>query len=269
MVLRRYELTDFEWSVIAPLLPDKPRGVPRVDDRRVLNGICWRLRTGSPWSEFPERHGPCTRCCNRFVRGGPDRCLGGDLQGDIRGLRGGRTGHRQHLDPRSPARGERKKGGPEATGAAGLADVRARALGRSRGGLTSRLHVITDARGLPIALHLTAGQAHDGHTGATLLATLGPGQRLIADRAYDMDSLRASLAARGVEAAIRPLAHRNPMPPCDRDACRRRNRIERFFSKIRQFRAIATRYEKLDNNFLNLIRLAATRIWLRTYESVA
>ena len=65
---RRYELSDFEWSVIEPLLPNKPRGVPRVDDRRVLNGIYWRLRTGSPWSEVPERYGPYTTCYNRFVR---------------------------------------------------------------------------------------------------------------------------------------------------------------------------------------------------------
>ena len=65
---RRYELTDFQWSIIEPLLPNKPRGVPRVDDRRVLNGIYWRLRTGSPWADIPERYGPYTTCCNRFVR---------------------------------------------------------------------------------------------------------------------------------------------------------------------------------------------------------
>ena len=65
---RRFELSDFEWSVIEPLLPNKPRGVARVDDRRVLNGIYWRLRTGSPWSEIPERYGPYTTCYNRFVR---------------------------------------------------------------------------------------------------------------------------------------------------------------------------------------------------------
>jgi transposase len=57
-----------EWSIIAPLLPNKPRGVPRVDDRRVLNGILWRFRTGSPWAEIPERYGPSTTCYNRFVR---------------------------------------------------------------------------------------------------------------------------------------------------------------------------------------------------------
>jgi transposase len=51
---RRYELTDFEWSIIQPLLPNKPRGVPRADDRKVLNGIYWRLRTGAPWADIPE-----------------------------------------------------------------------------------------------------------------------------------------------------------------------------------------------------------------------
>ena len=68
MSQRRYELSDFEWSVIEPLLPNKPRGVARVDDRRVLNGIHWRLRTGSPWADIPERYGPYTTCYNRFVR---------------------------------------------------------------------------------------------------------------------------------------------------------------------------------------------------------
>ena len=66
--LRRYELSDAEWAVIDPLLPRKSRGVPRVEDRRVLNGIFWRLRTGSPWADIPERYGPSTTCYNRFVR---------------------------------------------------------------------------------------------------------------------------------------------------------------------------------------------------------
>jgi transposase len=66
--MSRYDLTDFEWRVIEPLLPNKPRGVPRVDDRRVLNGIFWVLRSGAPWRDLPERYGPQTTCYNRFVR---------------------------------------------------------------------------------------------------------------------------------------------------------------------------------------------------------
>jgi transposase len=64
----RYELTDDEWTTIKPMLPNKPRGVPRVNDRRVLNGIFWVLRSGAPWRDLPERYGPRTTCYNRFVR---------------------------------------------------------------------------------------------------------------------------------------------------------------------------------------------------------
>ena len=64
----RYDLTEFEWRTLQPLLPNKPRGVPRVDDRRVLNGIFYHLRSGSPWVDLPERYGPYTTVYNRFNR---------------------------------------------------------------------------------------------------------------------------------------------------------------------------------------------------------
>jgi transposase len=65
----RYELSAYEWATIRPFLPSKPRGVPRVDDRRVLNGILWILRSGAPWRDLPETFGPYTTCYNRFVVG--------------------------------------------------------------------------------------------------------------------------------------------------------------------------------------------------------
>lgn len=66
--MARFDLSEGEWSIIAPLLPNKPRGVPRKDDRRVLNGIFYTLRTGSPWRDLPDRYGPYTTCYNRFNR---------------------------------------------------------------------------------------------------------------------------------------------------------------------------------------------------------
>src|SRR5207237_6385236 len=66
--IMRYELADHEWVAIKPMPPNKPRGVPRVNDRRVLNGIFWVLRSGAPWRDLPEAFGPYTTCYNRFVR---------------------------------------------------------------------------------------------------------------------------------------------------------------------------------------------------------
>jgi hypothetical protein len=65
---RQFDLTDFEWNIIQLLLPNKSRGIPRVDDRRVVNGISWCFRTGSPWADVPERYCPCAACHNLFVR---------------------------------------------------------------------------------------------------------------------------------------------------------------------------------------------------------
>jgi len=145
-------------------------------------------------------------------------------------------------------------------------------MGRSRGGLTTKIHAVTDARGLPITLKLTAGQAHDGRSAddmVDMFDTVGPGQTLLADAAYDSNRLRERLAEIGARTVIRPIPRRSHPPPLDREAYRRRNRIERFFSKLKHYRAIATRYEKHDANFLALIKLAAIRIWLRVYESVS
>ena len=64
----RSELTGQEWSILKPMLPNKPRGVPQVNDRRVLNGIFWVLRSGAPWRALPDDFGPYTTCYNRFVR---------------------------------------------------------------------------------------------------------------------------------------------------------------------------------------------------------
>ena len=98
---------------------------------------------------------------------------------------------------------------------------------------------------------------------------VGLGRSLLADAAYDSNQLRDRIAAIGATAVIRPISRRLSPPEPDREAYRRRDRIERFFSKLKQYRAIAARYEKRDANFLAIVKLAATRIRSRVYEPVA
>jgi transposase len=136
-------------------------------------------------------------------------------------------------------------------------------MGRSRGGLTTKIHALVDANGLPIALKLTEGQAHDGRSAADMLGRVGGGQILLADRAYDSDALREALAERGAWANIKPMPRRVNIPAFSSFLYRYRNLVERFFNKLKHFRAVATRFEKHDENYLALVKLAATRIRIR------
>jgi transposase len=142
-------------------------------------------------------------------------------------------------------------------------------MGRSRGGLTTKIHALVDANGLPIALKLTEGQAHDGKSAADMLGGLGEGQILLADRAYDSDALRKRMADQGVFANIKPMPGRVKTLAFSPFLYRYRNLVERFFNKLKHFRAIATRFEKYDANYLAAVKLAAVRIWMRFYESVS
>ena len=141
-------------------------------------------------------------------------------------------------------------------------------MGRSRGGLTTKIHALVDAEGRPIRLKLTAGQAHDGRSAADMLDTVAAGQVLLADRAYDSNGLREAMIERGAWANIKAMPNRVTTFPFSAWVYRQRNAVERFFNKLKHFRAVATRYDKRDDNYLASIQLASIRIWLRTNESV-
>ena len=136
-------------------------------------------------------------------------------------------------------------------------------MGRSRGGLTTKIHAVVDANGNAISLKLSAGQAHDGRSAASLLDTIGGGDILVADIAYDSDALRAAIAERGGWANIKPMPNRVNVPDFDAGLYGFRNLVERLFNKLKHFRAVATRYEKHDANYLGLVKLATSRIWMR------
>jgi transposase len=136
-------------------------------------------------------------------------------------------------------------------------------MGRSRGGLTTKIHALVDANGLPILLKITPGQANDGRSAADMFDSLGAGDVLLADRAYDSDVLREAMSKRGAMANIKPMPNRIRHPIFSANLYKMRNAVERFFSKIKHYRAIATRYEKHPENYMALIKLAATRIWMK------
>jgi transposase len=120
----------------------------------------------------------------------------------------------------------------------------------------------SDARGRPVRLRLSPGQAHDAAQAMPLLASLAP-QILIADRAYDSDQLVADLTARGTQVVVPPRCKRRSPRPYDQTHYAQRHPIERLFSRLKQFRRLATRYDKLDTHFLAFVHLAATVLWLR------
>ncbi len=139
--------------------------------------------------------------------------------------------------------------------------------GRSRGGLTTKIHVVVDGRGPPVQLALSPRQEHDSLIAVELSSNLQSQGLLFADKAYDSDAIRKFVQDSGVWANIPPRSNRkNPIsfsPHLYRD----RNHVERFFNRIKQCRRIATRYEKFAENFLAFIKLAAIRLWLSNHES--
>jgi len=147
-----------------------------------------------------------------------------------------------------------------------IAGNREQQMGHSRGGLTSKIHAVVDANGLPVRIGLTAGEAHDNRLCSVLLSGLRPHAILLADRGYDADWIRDLISAKGAWANIPPKRNRKEPTCFSPYLYRARNRIERFFNKIKQCRRVATRYDKLAANYLAFVKLASIRLWLRVYE---
>jgi transposase len=215
----RYELTDEEWTAIRPMLPNKPRGVPRVNDRRVLNGIFWVLRSGAPWRDLPNNFGPYTTCYNRFVRWR----RAGVWAKILSALAGAHDVAVQMIDT-SIVRVHQH--------GSCITRNRRQSMGRSRGGLTSKIHALVDANGLPVRLAVTPGEAHDNRLAGKLLFRLRAGSMLLADRGYDADWIRELAAAKGAWANIPPKSNRNDPICFSPYLYRARNRVERFFNTL-------------------------------------
>lgn len=135
----------------------------------------------------------------------------------------------------------------------------AQAIGISRGGRTSKLHGMTDAQGRPRLLMLSAGNINDMTMAPQLIeAAAGRFDRLIADRGYDTNTIREAIAAQDAQVVIPSTTSRRAPIPYDRDAYKARNLVERLWCRLKDWRRIATRYDKLARNFLAAALIAAT-----------
>ena len=136
------------------------------------------------------------------------------------------------------------------------------AIGRSRGGLSTKIHALADALGNPVGFFLTGGEAHDLVGADHLLPTM-QADTLIGDKAFDADErVIKPLTVAGKAAVIPSKANRQVVRDYDHHLYKARHLIENFFAKLKQFRAIATRYDKTRRNFLAAVHLAAAAIWL-------
>lgn len=269
--MKRFELTDRQWAQLEPHLPpEKPaRGRPNEDHRRLLNGILWVLRTGSPWRDLPRRYGPLGTVTSRFYRwrqaGIWGRLLKA-LQAEADAC--GRVDWDLHFVDATVVRAHQ-----HAAGARRPRSADDEALGRSQGGLSTKLHLRVEGNGRPITAVLTAGERHEQIALEAVLDTgaiprRGRGRprlrprRVAGDKAYSSPTARARLRRRGILPVIPTKTDQPRQRHFDRDAYRRRNLVERLINKLKQFRRIATRYEKRAANYLAMIIFGMILVWI-------
>jgi transposase len=249
----RTVLTDEQWATIWAFLAAHPRvyvGRPEAC-RRFLNAVLWVLRSGAQWRFLPAQFGRWNSVFKRFARWS-ERGVWADLH---RHVIVDPDWQEVFLDSTIVRAHACAAGQPEST-------AEAEALGRSRGGFSTKVHAITDALGNPLDFVLTAGQAAD-ITQAEALLPDAPIEAVVADKGYDADAFVAQVTGRGAKAVIPPRKNRKQPREYDRHIYKERHLIECFFGKIKHYRRIFSRFEKTARNYLSFLRFVAALVWLR------
>src|SRR3974390_945486 len=243
-------LSDEQWRRIGPRLPTDVRGVERADDRRVISGIVHVLKSGCRWCDCPPEYGPSTTIYNRFARWA-ERGIWENLFRRL--AENGRSADTQMIDS-THVKAHRSAAG-------GKGGEQKQAVGRSRGGRNTKIHALADAKGRLIAILLTGGEAHDCPVAERLIVRVEPAERMLGDKAYDSNELREELAQRGTKPVIPNRSNRKQRFSFRKQLYKLRWRIESAFNRLKDFRRIATRYDKLARNYLASVCLAAALVW--------
>uniref|UniRef100_I2Q1T8 Transposase n=1 Tax=Desulfovibrio sp. U5L TaxID=596152 RepID=I2Q1T8_9BACT len=249
---RRHRLRDDQWDMIKDALPGKQGDPGRTgdDNRRFIEAIMWIARTGAPWRDLPPEYGKWSGVHKRFVRwskNGIWQMIFNSLavDADTEWLMIDSTIVRAHQHAAGAKGGQQNQ-----------------ALGRSRGGFSTKIHSIADALGNPVRFILTGGEVHDCQRALDLLKGQNAGA-ILADKAYDSNRIVEVVTTLGAEVVIPPLKHRKSPRRYDSILYEERNLIERMYNKLKHFRRIATRYDKLATTYLGFLLVAAIWLWLK------
>jgi transposase len=242
-------LTDELWSKLKAILLED-RVYNKYEHRQTMEGILYRLRVGCPWRDLPECFGLWNTIYRRFIlwsrKGGLMRlfkALSIDTDTEWEFIDGSYVKAHQHC--------------------AGAASNQPQGIGLSRGGNTSKIHLAVDSYGLPIEFIVTGGDVHDSKAANELIDLLPQAAYIIADKGYDSEVIRDRVRGCGSVPVI-PRKKNSKVGNADIDWClyKYRHLVENAFARLKHFRAIATRYDKLKIHFESMLALACTMIWL-------
>jgi len=239
----RFDLSDDEWALLEPLMPEA-RKSGRADDRTIMNAIFYVLRTGMPWRDLPERYGPYTTAYNRF-----NRWSRRGIWKRIFDALASKSHDSLYLIDSTIVKAHRA-----ASGAKG---------GSSRGGRSTKIHAIVDSKGRPLNFAVTGGQVHDSQVVGDVLDTPRRPLAVTADKAYDSQKVRQQIKDEGALPVIPSRSNATKKAYCPKRFYRRRHKIENYFCRIKDWRRIATRYDKLARNFLAAAVLVGALYWIK------
>jgi transposase len=248
----QYALSDSQWDWIKDKLPGKASDPGRSggDNRRFVEAILWVGRHGARWRAIPNQYGHWNSIHRRFrrwSRQGVWQMIFNTLaaNADTEWLMLDSTIVRAHQHAAGAKGGQQNE-----------------ALGRSRGGFSTKIHAVCDTLGHPLRFILRGGQAADCRQALALLDGL-KAAAVLADKGYDANDIIDAVSGRNALVVIPPRANRKIQREYDTELYQERNLMERLFNKLKHFRRVATRYDKTALSFMSFLNIAAISLWLK------